>query len=369
MKREKGFTLMELLVVLLIIGILSTVALRTIDATRDRAYFDQTAKEMKELVYAMVGNPNLTANGRRVDFGFYGDMRRLPDDLDELIKNTSGAANWRGPYLRREFIQDTTGYRFDAWGNPYTYDPATGTIATIGNGKYPMTMKVVDSVIHLTQNYIMGNVSDADNTPPGDKAATIGIGLYGFYDTLFLSFTRPDPGGYYEFSPPIPIGSHKIVCKRLNDSIVKWVTVLPRSRTVVDFRFSQPFRSYLKMVGPPRLAGDSTGFTIYIANDGVEDVTVNSVTFQDAPDTAYMGLLYIRGDDGERTIQPDPRPGKGDSVAIAPSYTIQAKMADNVEFSFYNFTKTPTGGAPCNLYNKVFRLKFNDGSEVRVELQ
>ena len=44
MKGRQGFTLMELLVVLLIIGILSTVALRTIDATRDRGLFDQTTK-------------------------------------------------------------------------------------------------------------------------------------------------------------------------------------------------------------------------------------------------------------------------------------------------------------------------------------
>lgn len=369
MNRQRGFTLMELLVVLLIIGILSTVALRTIDATRDRAYFDQTAKEMKELIYAMVGNPNLTANGRRVDFGFYGDMMRLPNNLNELV-DSSSSPNWRGPYLRREFIQDTTGYRFDAWGNPYTYDPATGTIATIGNGKYPMTMKVVESVSHLTQNYIMGNVSDADNTPPGDKAVTIGIYLYVPVGTPY--FTRPDSGGYYEFSwekyGAIPIGSHKIVCKRPSgDSIVKWVTVLPRSRTIVDFRFSQPFRSYLKMVDKATPSGDSTGFTIKIVNDGVEDVAVSGVTFQDAPDSAYMGLLYIHGNDGDRTIQPNPRPGKGGTVEIAPSYTIEAKMADEVQFSFYNFTKTTTGGDTCNVYNKPFTLRFNDGSEVRVK--
>ncbi len=373
MKRQNGFTLMELLVVLLIIGILSTVALRTIDATRDRALFDQTAKEMKELIYAMVGNPELTANGRRIDFGFYGDMMRLPNDLDELVENTSNSPHWKGPYLRREFLQDTMGYRLDAWGNPYTFDPSTGTLATLGNGKYPMTMKVVDTITHLTENYVMGNVTDADNTPPGEKANTIGIYLYLPNGSFY--FTRPDQGGYYEFSPqthgPIPIGNHKIVAKRSGgDSIVKWVTVVPRSRTVVDFRFSQPFRSYLKMVGPPRLAGDSTGFTIKIANDGVEDITVGRVTFLEAPDSAYMGLLYIRGNDGERTLQPDPRPGKGDSVEISPPYPILGKMAYEVEFSFYNFNKAPTGsGDTFNIYNKVFRLRFDDGSEVRVQLQ
>jgi prepilin-type N-terminal cleavage/methylation domain-containing protein len=369
--KEKGFTLMELLVVLLIIGILSTVALRTIDSTRDRALFDQTAREMKELIYAIVGNPEVTANGRRIDFGFYGDMMRLPNDLRELVENTSASPNWRGPYLRREFLQDTTGYRFDAWGNPYTFDPITGTLSTIGNGKYPMTMRVADSVIHLTNNYIMGNVTDTDNNPPGDKATTIGIYLYlpngNFY------FVRPDPGGYYEFSPQthgiIPIGNHKIVAKRPGgDSIVKWVTVVPRSRTIVDFRFSRPFRNKLEMVGTPVLSGDTTGFTIRIVNAGVDEDTVCAIQFLEAPDSAYMGLLYIRGNE-ERQVIPTRRPGRGDTLAIAPPYIIQPNRSEVVEFSFYDFRKTPTGGDTCNLYNKFFRLRFNDGSEFGVTLR
>ena len=89
---------MELLVVLLIIGILSTVALRTIDATRDRSLFDQTSKEMNQLVQAMVGNPDLSYDGRRVDFGYYGDMEQLPpnDDLRYLVRNTTGSTAWHG---------------------------------------------------------------------------------------------------------------------------------------------------------------------------------------------------------------------------------------------------------------------------------
>ncbi|MGB9742573.1 MAG: prepilin-type N-terminal cleavage/methylation domain-containing protein [candidate division WOR-3 bacterium] len=370
MKRKfSGFTLMELLVVLLIIGILSTVALRTIDATRDRALFDQTTREMRELAYAMVGNPELVANGQRVDFGFYGDMMRLPNDLRELVENTTNSPFWHGPYLRREFLQDSVGYRYDAWGNPYTFNPVTGTIATIGNGKYPMTIRVVDSVAHLTNNTIFGNITDADNNPPGDKAATVGVYLYLPNGTSY--FTRPDAGGYYEFSPlthgSIPIGHHKIVARRPGgDSIVKWVTVVPRSRTIVDFRFSRLFRNYLQLVGTPKLSGDSTGFTIAVVNPGSNPDTISSIQFIEAPDSAYMSWLYIRNHE-QRQWEYSPRPGRGDSFAIMPSpFVIGPNGEEVVEFSFYNFYKTPIGGDTRNIYNQLFRLRFNDGSEFSV---
>ncbi len=369
MKSFLGFTLMELLVVLLIIGLLSTVALRTIDATRDRGLFDQTAREMKELAYAMVGNPDLTANGRRVDFGFFGDMMRLPNDLRELVENTTGSPYWRGPYLRREFLQDTVGYRLDAWGNPYTYDAATGTIATLGNGKYPMTMRVVDSVTHLTQNWVMGNVTDAENNPPGEKAATIGVKLILPNGTFY--FTRPDAGGFYQFSPGthgiVPVGTHKIIVSRPGgDSIIRWVTITPRSRVVVDFRFGGSFRNRLEMVGAPVLAGDSSGFSIRIVNAGTTEDTVRTIKLLVAPESAYMSIFRIANHIQQEQIL-SPRVGSGDSVIIYPPFVIQPDRGEIVWCHFYNFCKTPVGDTTkANIYNKLFRLRFNDGSEFTV---
>ncbi len=368
-KPFNGFTLMELLVVLLIIGILSTVALRTIDATRDRSLFDQTTKEMRELVNAMVGNPEITANGHRIDFGFFGDMMRLPNDLRELVENTTNSPNWHGPYLRRELLQDSIGYQFDAWGNPYTYNSVTGTIATLGNGKFPMTMRVVDSIPHLTNNTITGNITDAENNPPGEKAPTVGVYLYLPNGTVY--FTRPDAGGYYEFTPathgPIPVGHHKITAKRPGgDSIVKWITIVPRSKSIIDFRFTKSFRNYLQIVGAPVLSGDSSGFTIKIVNPGGDPDTVRWIKFQDAPDSAYMTWLYIRNHE-QRQWEYNPRPGKGDSFNIMPSFlVVQPNSEEIVEFSFYNFTKTPTGGDKRNIFNELFRLRFSDGSEFNV---
>jgi len=373
MRPARGFTLMELLVVLLIIGVLSTVALRTIDSTRDRGLFEQTSREMRQLVHAVTGNPELFANGQRVDFGFYGDMRRLPSDLRELVSNPTNSPNWRGPYLRREFTGDTAGYLYDGWGNPYTYDNATGTIASLGNGRYPITVKVADSIVHLTDNAVAGNIADADNAPPGELAPTIGVYIYHTNGDSLLHFTTPDRGGHYEFSPgtgrPVPVGGHKIkVVRPGGDSIVRWVTVVPRSRSVVDFRFSQPFRSYLMQVGAAR-PNDTTGFSISVVCIGAVDDTVSLLRWLVVPESAYMRELHISSPSGgvRNLIYPVGK-GQGDTMQIDPPYLVRANAAEEVEFAFYEFYTEP-GGPPSpesNIYGKSFRLLFNDGSEIDV---
>lgn len=377
MRSMRGFTLMELLVVLLIIGVLSTVALRTIDATRDRGLFEQTSREMRQLVYAITGNPELFANGQRVDFGFYGDMRRLPTDLRELVHNTTNSSNWHGPYFRREFTGDTAGYLFDGWGNPYTYDYGTGTIASLGNGKYPITVRVVDSIVHLTDNAVVGNIADADNSPPGELAPSIGVFIYHTDGESLMHFTTPDKGGYYEFSPqvgrPVLVGSHKIkVVRPAGDSIVRWVTVVPRSKSVVDFRFSRPFRSRLAQVGPTRVTSDSSGFSISLVCMGAADDTVRWIKLLSVQDSAamFMQRLYVSSPSGgirDISYSP-PLKGQGDTMMLVPSYLVLANAAEETEFGFFDFYTDPNGppSPKASVRGKQFKLLFSDGSEIGV---
>ena len=370
MKTRAGFTLMELLVVLMIIGIMSTVALRTIDATRNRALFDQTADEMDKLVKAMVGNPDIVANGRRIDFGFYGDMNRLPNTLEELVRNTSGSQYWHGPYFRRKFLGDSTGYLYDAWGNPYTYDRTTGQIATIGNGKYPMTVRVADSLPQLANNTIVGTVTDGSNNPPGD--ADVRVKLH-FSNGLSTPLLPVGEGGYYSIDN-VPIGTHRLGVYYLGDSISRWVSVAQRSRNVVDFRFSQPFRDFLGMVGPPILASDSTGFTLSIVNDHTLTVDIENIHFVDAPDSAYFRDLRIGGE-SRTPVYPLATGaigfGSGDTAPIggSGSYPVPGNRTEIVVLGFLDFYKDRYGATmPAKLNGETFRLRFSDGSEITFTL-
>ncbi|MFO7638524.1 MAG: prepilin-type N-terminal cleavage/methylation domain-containing protein [bacterium] len=370
MKMRAGFTLMELLVVLLIIGVLSTVAVRTIDATRNRALFDQTAAEMRELVSAVVGNPDLTMDGRRVDFGYFGDLGEMPGELRDLVTNEGNDPRWKGPYLRKGFLGDSVGYLHDAWGNPYTYDRETGVIATLGDGKYPMTVRVADTLVHLNGNSIVGTVADMDNNPPGDASPLVFLELSSGVRTS----VGTDPGGYYSFDN-VPIGTHKLVAWHLYDSITRWVSVAPRTRNVVDFRFNQPFRGFLQLVGSAQVVGeDSSSFLIDIVNVHEIEVNVSSVTFLELglpEDTAFFRAFTWQGVPGAGYPLGPTEPGFGrrDTMPFNGTYTVQGRKSEVVTVGFWygRSTRFETGDT-VNIAGWPVRLRFSEGSTVEFTL-
>lgn len=383
MKGRQGFTLMELLVVLLIIGILSTVALRTIDATRDRGLFDQTTKEMNELVHALVGNPDLTYDGRRVDFGYFGDLESLPPggDLRYLVHSTGDPA-WKGPYVRIMAEGDTAGYRYDAWGREYTLNVSNYTIHSEGGGKYPMTVKLADEKSQLYDNVVSGSFLDRDGNPPGTNISTAyEVRLY--YNNRFAhpgnieyASVRPEPGGSYEISNTpaggnfaVPIGVHKMEAIAPNEILTRYVTVVPRSHTVADFKFNRSFWEKLRMVGSAAPTPDSAGFLIKILNDQPEELTINWVHFFQTPESAFMRDFTIDGNhpNGFPRLAADPGVGNGDTVFFAP-VTIGPEGSQLVELSFLQFypvaIPAPPDDTTANLLGKTFQLRFDDGSEI-----
>lgn len=104
MRADHGYTLMELLVVLAILGLLAAIstpyAIRYLEGAKVRAAKTEVA--------------NLSAG---LDLFKY-DVGRYPttqEGLDGLIKQPTGTDNWNGPY-----IKETNGLK-DPWGRPYIY--------------------------------------------------------------------------------------------------------------------------------------------------------------------------------------------------------------------------------------------------------
>ena len=105
-KNRKGFTMVELMAMLIIIGLLATLVVTKVASQIDKARVTTTKANLKSL------------HERVTQFKL--DTGRFPTEeegLNELIEQPSDVENWEpGGYL------ETTEIPTDAWGNEFIYE-------------------------------------------------------------------------------------------------------------------------------------------------------------------------------------------------------------------------------------------------------
>lgn len=140
---QSGFTLLELVVVIAVLGLIANMATEFVAQNTNQQRFDTTKDRMEKIRYAIIGDITKTTNGQPDLTGFVHDMGRLPITLSELhinpldcdpdaVGDQTCTANydstinrnigWRGPYVSKEIAST------DGWGQSWSYSISDGKI-------------------------------------------------------------------------------------------------------------------------------------------------------------------------------------------------------------------------------------------------
>jgi prepilin-type N-terminal cleavage/methylation domain-containing protein len=239
---QRGHSLVEVIVVIIIIGILSTIAVRSLNNQTETARMEETRQELQSLAHAVAGDPRLLSGGVRTDFGYVGDVGGMPPSLDALRQNPGSYATWKGPYIYDDFSSTGTGTEFmrDAWGQNYQYSGGVAITST-GSGS-SISQLIAVSVTDLLYNRVATVITDIDNTPPGDIFRDSVRVILKYPDGAGSTATRslvPQSDGYAVFDS-IPIGIHQLnlVYLPANDTLTRKIVVNPGEQSYLELHLA-----------------------------------------------------------------------------------------------------------------------------------
>jgi len=235
MLKDDGFTLIELVVVIIILGILALAGIRSISKSSENAKYQSTLREMEGLKNAIVGDERLIEDGKRVSFGYVGDVGALPNSLQDLADGT-GITNWQGPYVGQNFDDNPDDYLYDGWNELYTPDWNTTSITSNGGGNsFAIYLVSTHSRTDIENNDVTGIVMDRE----GNLPVAADVGNIHIVVTLPNGANKPvvNPGtdGMYTV-PDVPIGivtvtgTHDFVVDSKSDTFNTEVWVYPNVR-------------------------------------------------------------------------------------------------------------------------------------------
>lgn len=303
--KNRGFSLIELIVVIVVLGILAAVAMQSMTASVEDIRRIETEKELDMLADAIVGDASLYSGGARSDFGYVGDVGSFPPNLRALYHNPGGYSTWQGPYLPAGFVEDTAGFRLDAWGAPYQY--TGGVVIASSGGGSSITKKIANDASDYLSNTLNGSVTDVNDSAPGtlymdsvDIAMSIPDGIGGTTTRI----TAPDSAGNFTLSA-LPVGTHAVsaIYRPAADTLLRYVTILPRHRSDPPprFRFAAAyFSSASPCSSPDTLRPTGPGTITELATDGctanwqciADAIADDDATYVKTSALAYAADLY-----------------------------------------------------------------------------
>ncbi len=230
LKSQNGYSLFELIMVMIVISVLTATSLRYMESSVDNSRVEETKVELNQFADGIIGDEQLISGNHRIDYGYVGDVGSLPISLSDLVTNP-GLATWDGPYLHDDFYASSgaseSEYLIDGWGKTYSYASSLNISST--GGSTTITKALANSTDAILNNTLSFNIVDIDYCPPGTTNIdsvifnlTYPNGSGGYQtDSKF-----PSAGGFVEFIS-IPIGQQtlEVIELKNNDTLTRKVHV------------------------------------------------------------------------------------------------------------------------------------------------
>jgi prepilin-type N-terminal cleavage/methylation domain-containing protein len=225
----KGFSLIELLIVIVVIGIMAGIAMQSLTVVVEDSRKVQTERKLDLVAKAIVGDPGIMQDGVRSDFGFVGDVGAFPASLAALYTNP-GLALWNGPYVQIDHTEDTTSYRSDSWGQPIAYSGGL-TVTSSGHGT-PINKKLCDSTTDYLLNTVIGAIRDKNDSTPGSTmkdSVNILVDIPSGPSGIVTRSYKPQASGAF-VCDSVPAGRRffRFIYTPSNDTVRRYYAVLPR---------------------------------------------------------------------------------------------------------------------------------------------
>lgn len=97
-RRQNGFTLLEMLAVIVLLGIVATIVVRQVGGNVDKGKYG-------------AGKAQLGSLSMKID-SYALDVGAPPNSLQQLLDKPANASSWAGPYAKPSELKDPFGHSF-----------------------------------------------------------------------------------------------------------------------------------------------------------------------------------------------------------------------------------------------------------------